>query len=58
MAVPKGGLNQLPPWCTFSGDARIVPFYNIKDVQEKLKTYVNDLNQVPNFYWSILLPFH
>lgn len=44
MSVAKGSLNQLPPHTTVSGDVRLTPFYEVKDVIAKLKTYVADLN--------------
>jgi acetylornithine deacetylase len=37
MECAKGSLNQIPPHATFSGDLRITPFYDIKDVQAALE---------------------
>jgi len=44
ISVPKGGLNQLPPTCKVSGDIRLTPFYDVKEVQEAVKGYVDDIN--------------
>ncbi|DAZ97128.1 TPA: hypothetical protein N0F65_010451, partial [Lagenidium giganteum] len=38
------GLNQIPPWVKISGDVRLSPFYEVQDLKEKLKSYVDDLN--------------
>ncbi|KAG9412253.1 hypothetical protein AC1031_022060 [Aphanomyces cochlioides] len=38
------GINQIPPWCTISGDVRLSPFYEMQDLRAKLKEYVDDLN--------------
>uniref|UniRef100_A0A7N0U4F4 Acetylornithine deacetylase n=1 Tax=Kalanchoe fedtschenkoi TaxID=63787 RepID=A0A7N0U4F4_KALFE len=42
---PGGGVNQIPAECTVSGDVRLTPFYNVTDVMEKLKQYVDDINE-------------
>ncbi|KAM1787399.1 hypothetical protein ACFX11_037796 [Malus domestica] len=42
---PGGGMNQIPAECTISGDVRLTPFYNVKDVMEKLQEYVDDINE-------------
>ncbi|CAN6579716.1 unnamed protein product [Malus baccata var. baccata] len=42
---PGGGINQIPAECTISGDVRLTPFYNVKDVMEKLQEYVDDINK-------------
>ncbi|KAJ0111940.1 hypothetical protein Patl1_03482 [Pistacia atlantica] len=42
---PGGGINQIPFECTVSGDVRLTPFYNVKDVIEKLQEYVDDINE-------------
>ncbi|KAM1024261.1 hypothetical protein ACFX15_036851 [Malus domestica] len=42
---PGGGINQIPAECTISGDVRLTPFYNVKDVMEKLQEYVDDINE-------------
>jgi len=33
----RGSLNQIPPFCTFSGDIRLTPFYDIKDVKTTIE---------------------
>ena len=33
----RGSLNQIPPHATFSGDIRLTPFYDIKDVKTKVE---------------------
>lgn len=35
----RGSLNQIPPYCTFSGDIRLTPFYDIKDLKAKVERY-------------------
>ncbi|CAM8999877.1 unnamed protein product [Rhodiola kirilowii] len=42
---PGGGINQIPAECTVSGDVRLTPFYEVTDVIEKLKQYVDDINE-------------
>ncbi|KAK9927933.1 hypothetical protein M0R45_025093 [Rubus argutus] len=42
---PGGGINQIPAECTISGDVRLTPFYNVKDVIKKLQEYVDDINE-------------
>ncbi|PON57052.1 Peptidase M [Parasponia andersonii] len=44
-SYPGGGINQIPAECTVSGDVRLTPFYNVKDVMEKLQEYVDDINE-------------
>ncbi|CAL0314355.1 unnamed protein product [Lupinus luteus] len=44
-SYPGGGINQIPGECTISGDVRLTPFYNVKDVMEKLQEYVDDINE-------------
>jgi acetylornithine deacetylase len=39
------GLNQIPPWVKISGDVRLSPFYEMKDLIEKVTSYVTDLNK-------------
>ncbi|XP_043696286.1 acetylornithine deacetylase [Telopea speciosissima] len=41
---PAGGVNQIPYECTISGDVRLTPFYDIKNVKTKLQEYVDDIN--------------
>lgn len=43
-----GALNQLAAHCTLQGDCRLVPFYNITDVQAKLTEYVAEINANPS----------
>lgn len=33
----RGSLNQIPPYCTFSGDIRLTPFYDIKELKAKVE---------------------
>ncbi|PPD79570.1 hypothetical protein GOBAR_DD23508 [Gossypium barbadense] len=42
---PGGGINQIPGECTISGDVRLTPFYNVKDVMSKLQEYVDYINE-------------
>jgi len=42
---PGGGLNQIPAVCRISGDVRITPFYELSDVEKKIRQYVDDLNK-------------
>ncbi|XP_050376154.1 acetylornithine deacetylase isoform X2 [Argentina anserina] len=42
---PGGGINQIPYECTISGDVRLTPFYDVKDVMKKLQEYVDDINE-------------
>ncbi|GAU42895.1 hypothetical protein TSUD_232060 [Trifolium subterraneum] len=44
-SYPGGGINQIPGECTISGDVRLTPFYNVKDVIKKLQEYVDDINE-------------
>ncbi|AEE83955.1 Acetylornithine deacetylase [Arabidopsis thaliana] len=41
---PAGGINQIPGECTVSGDVRLTPFYDVKEVITKLQEYVDDIN--------------
>ncbi|XP_054824425.1 acetylornithine deacetylase [Prosopis cineraria] len=43
-SYPGGGINQIPGECSISGDVRLTPFYNVKDVMNKLQEYVDDIN--------------
>ena len=40
-----GSVNQLPPWTEIQGDIRLTPFNDIDACVEKLKGYVEELNQ-------------
>mmetsp|Transcript_6748 Transcript_6748/g.12459 ORF Transcript_6748/g.12459 Transcript_6748/m.12459 type:complete len:503 (+) Transcript_6748:60-1568(+) len=44
ISCSKGGLNQIPPMCTISGDIRLTPFYDAHKVIAALKQYVQELN--------------
>ncbi|XP_058778118.1 acetylornithine deacetylase-like [Vicia villosa] len=44
-SYPGGGINQIPGECNISGDVRLTPFYNVKDVMKKLREYVDDINE-------------
>ncbi|KAK8626264.1 hypothetical protein V6N13_133915 [Hibiscus sabdariffa] len=44
-SYPGGGINQIPGECTISGDVRLTPFYNVKDVMTKLQEYVDYINE-------------
>ncbi|KFK28468.1 hypothetical protein AALP_AA7G000200 [Arabis alpina] len=43
-SYPGGGINQIPGECTVSGDVRLTPFYDVKEVITKLQAYVDDIN--------------
>eukprot|EP00249_Psilotum_nudum_P011772 c23370_g1_i2 orf=643-1950(-) len=43
-SYPGGGVNQIPGECTISGDVRVTPFYDVKDVAKKIEEYVDDIN--------------
>ncbi|KAG6584666.1 Acetylornithine deacetylase [Phytophthora cinnamomi] len=38
------GLNQIPPWVKITGEVRLSPFYEMKDMFTKMQSYVDDLN--------------
>eukprot|EP00967_Tisochrysis_lutea_P155363 scaffold310754_cov31-Tisochrysis_lutea.AAC.3 len=40
-----GSLNQLPPWVEISGDVRLSPFYEVKELREALTAWVADINK-------------
>lgn len=42
---PSGGVNQIPGECTVTGDVRLTPFYDVKDVAKKVQLYVDYLNE-------------
>eukprot|EP00472_Partenskyella_glossopodia_P014079 CAMPEP_0197529500 /NCGR_PEP_ID=MMETSP1318-20131121/28535_1 /TAXON_ID=552666 /ORGANISM="Partenskyella glossopodia, Strain RCC365" /LENGTH=447 /DNA_ID=CAMNT_0043084981 /DNA_START=58 /DNA_END=1401 /DNA_ORIENTATION=- len=44
MECSKGSLNQIPPKCVISGDIRLTPFYDVKDVYDKMEEWVKDMN--------------
>jgi len=43
-ACAKGSLNQIPGWATISGDIRLSPFYDVRDVIAKIEEWVEDIN--------------
>jgi len=40
-----GGLNQIPPDATVSGDIRLTPFYEVDEVKAFLEKQVKDMNE-------------
>ena len=44
VGFPGGSVNQIPGECTVSGDVRITPFYDVRDVMAAVDGYVADLN--------------
>ncbi|KAJ0402850.1 hypothetical protein ATCC90586_004537 [Pythium insidiosum] len=38
------GVNQIPPWVKITGDVRLSPFYEMKDLKEKVLSYVAEMN--------------
>lgn len=44
MECAKGALNQLPPWARMSGDVRLTPFYDAREVMKTISGYVDDIN--------------
>jgi len=45
VSAAKGGLNQIPPTATFSGDVRLTPFYSCRKVVEKMEEWVDEMNR-------------
>jgi len=45
MSVAKGGLNQIPPSATISGDIRLTPFYKVPVVTAAIERYVEEINK-------------
>ncbi|GLC37544.1 hypothetical protein PLESTB_001759000 [Pleodorina starrii] len=43
-SYPGGSINQIPGEATVCGDCRITPFYDVEQVMEKLRSYVDELN--------------
>ena len=41
----EGSINQIPPWTEVQGDIRLTPFYKIDQCLEKVKGYVEELNE-------------
>lgn len=52
VSCSSGSLNQLPPDCTMQGDARITPFYHVKDVMKRVEEYVAAINADPSIVES------
>lgn len=52
VSCATGSLNQIPSECTVQGDARISPFYDVKDVREKVNSYVDAINADPSIIES------
>ena len=42
-------LCQLPPWTEIMGDIRFTPFYDIDQCVEKMKGYIQELNNSKQF---------
>ena len=42
--VSQGSINQIPAWCKVSGDIRLTPFYEVKDVMAAVDRYVAEIN--------------
>ena len=40
-----GSLNQLPPWVEISGDVRLTPSYEVKELWDAVAEWVKDLNE-------------
>ena len=40
----EGSVNQIPPWTEIQGDIRLTPFYDAETCLEKVKGYVETLN--------------
>lgn len=43
-----GTLNQIPGECTVQGDIRSTPFYDVKEMQAKIASYVAEINANPS----------
>ena len=43
MECARGSINQIPPRLKISGDIRLTPFYDVKEVKAKVDGYVKDL---------------
>ena len=44
MEMFQGSINQIPAWAKVSGDIRLTPFYEVKDVMTAVEKYVEELN--------------
>jgi acetylornithine deacetylase len=54
ISCPPGSINQIPLTCTISGDIRLLPFYDARDVQALVERKVAELNENPNLvpHWG------
>ena len=44
VSFPGGSVNQIPGECTISGDVRITPFYDVRDVMAAVERYTAEIN--------------
>jgi acetylornithine deacetylase len=54
---PPGGLNQIPPSVTFSGDIRLTPFYDAAEVMASIDGWIAEINAAVESGTSAL-PLH
>lgn len=54
ISCPPGSLNQIPMTCTISGDIRLLPFYDARDVMAFVERKVAEINENPNIikHWG------
>ena len=52
----EGSINQIPAWAEVQGDIRLTPFYNIQDCLNKVRGYVEDMNNGQSEYTKDSLP--
>merc|ERR1712216_828149 len=45
ISCAPGGLNQIPPDATISGDIRLTPFYDVEEVKSFLEQTVEEMNK-------------
>ena len=43
ISCAKGSLNQIPAHCTVSGDIRVTPFYDCKQIIKDVTSYVAEV---------------
>ena len=55
---PPGGLNQIPPSMTISGDIRLTPFYDTKEVMDNVERWVADINAAVEARCAIFTKTH
>jgi len=48
ISCSAGALNQIPAECTVQGDIRVVPFYDIHDIQKSVQSYVDEISANPS----------